>query len=329
MRFALLVEPQQGYTYRDIRRVALHAEAVGFETLFRSDHYQTIGSGPQEAATDAWTTIAALAVETTTIRLGTLVSPVTFRHPSVLAKMATTVDELSQGRIEVGLGAGWLDTEHHRFGLDMPNVGSRFDMLEDTLGILKTLWGPSGGDYVGHHWRVQDSAMFPPPVQRPHPPIILGGEAGRRASSLAARFADEYNVLGFAPDRLGERFDSLRAACVDLGRDPRSLTLSAMVPTIVGRSSREVRRRIRDALEEARSTLEPATVFHSQVPSWLVGDIESLAEDIRRYEMAGTQRLVFELLAGRDLGLIDAIAEGCSAFLGHPLRGSISRLGLS
>src|SRR5450759_4815568 len=202
MRFALMIEPQQGLTYVEQLGLARLADRIGFEAFFRSDHYRSF-PGPDDCpTTDAWTVLAGLARETTRIRLGTLVSPVTFRHPGALAKVVTTVDEMSGGRVELGVGAGWNEAEHLGLGLDFPPIGERADMLEDELAILHGLWEqPDGWSYSGERLRVEQTSFHPKPTQVPHPPIIVGGEGSPRSIRMAARYADEYNTSSPGPDR--------------------------------------------------------------------------------------------------------------------------------
>src|SRR4051812_6798538 len=198
MRFAFMSEPQQGLAYEEILALARTAEQAGFEAYFRSDHYASFPGAAGLPTTDAWTTLAGLARETTTISLGTLVSPVTFRLPGNLAKVVTTVDEMSGGRIELGLGAGWNDAEHAEHGLPFPDQRERFDMLEEQLAIVHGLWTePDGWSFDGAHWQVHDAQFAPKPVARAgrrHPNIICGGHGGPRLARLVARYADEINI---------------------------------------------------------------------------------------------------------------------------------------
>ena len=206
MKLRIFTEPQQGADYQTLRNVTLAAEELGFDAFFRSDHYLKMGDvsglpGP----TDAWATLAALAVETTRIRLGTLMTAATFRLPGPLAITVAQVDQMSGGRVEFGLGAGWYEAEHAAYGIPFPPLGERFDALEEQLAIITGLWGTADGEtfsFDGAHYRVSDSPALPKPAQRPRPPVILGGGGPRRTPRLAARFADEFNV----PFAVGGRF---------------------------------------------------------------------------------------------------------------------------
>jgi F420-dependent oxidoreductase-like protein len=210
MRYALMIEPQQGCSYADQLAVARRAEAAGFEAFFRSDHYDSFPGESGRPTTDAWTVVAGLARETERIRLGVLVSPVTFRHPGTLAKIVATVDEMSGGRVELGLGAGWNDEEHAHHGLPFPPIEIRAEMLEEQLAILRGLWQePDGWSFSGRHYSLPGSLFRPRPVQQPAPPIIVGGEGSPRSMRIAVRLADEFNVTSATPERVADRSSSL------------------------------------------------------------------------------------------------------------------------
>jgi len=247
MRLRVFTEPQQGATYDDLLRVAQASEALGFEAFFRSDHYLHMGKvsglpGPS----DAWTALAGLARETRTIRLGTLVSPATFRHPGPLAITVAQVDQMSGGRVELGLGAGWFEAEHTAYGIAFPEVATRYDIFAEQLAIIDGLWQTPVGqrfDFAGKHYRLQDSPALPKPVQRPRVPIILGGAGKRRSAALAAAHADEYNS-GFQPvSETGQIFDRVRAAVAEAGRAAEEMAYSVAQVICVGRTEAEVRRR--------------------------------------------------------------------------------------
>ena len=227
MHFAIMLEPQQGITYAEQLAVAQRAEAAGFESFFRSDHYQSF-PGPQDLpTTDAWTVLAGIARETSTIRLGALVSPVTYRLPGPFAKIVTTVDEMSGGRVEVALGTGWHELEHARLGIPFPPVAERAEMLEETLAILHGLWEePDGWSSDGPHWRVVDALFRPKPVQRPHPPILVGGGGTPRGLRIAARYADEFNITDTDRGVIAKRYAALDDACRAIGRDPAEIRRS-------------------------------------------------------------------------------------------------------
>ena len=247
MRLRIFTEPQQGATYDQLLAVAQSAERLGFDAFFRSDHYQRIGEGsPGPGSTDAWMTLAAIGRETTHIRLGTLVTPVTFRFPGPLAIQVAQADAMSGGRVELGLGAGWYDGEHAAYAIPFPSTGDRFEMLEEQLAIVTGLWSTPAGErysFEGKHHSVVDSPALPKPVQRPGPPIVMGGWGTKRTPRLAARFAAEFNMR-FAPvSYFREGCDHVRAACDDIGRDPATMKFTVAVAVCVGRDEAEFRRR--------------------------------------------------------------------------------------
>src|SRR6478752_2092865 len=231
MRLRIFTEPQQGATYDQLLAVAQLTEELGFDAFFRSDHYQRIGDGdPGPGSTDAWMTLAALGRETSRVRLGTLVTPATFRFPGPLAIQVAQADAMSGGRVEIGLGAGWYDREHAAFGLPFPSTGDRFEMLEEQLAILD-----------GMHHKIEDSPALPKPAQQPRPPIILGGWGTKRTPRLAARFADEFN-MPFAPvSYFREGCDHVRAACDAIGRDPATMKFTVATVVSVGTNEDDFR----------------------------------------------------------------------------------------
>jgi F420-dependent oxidoreductase-like protein len=247
MRLRIFTEPQNGASYDQQLAVARLTEELGFDAFFRSDHYLRIGEGdPMPGPTDAWVTLGGLARETRAIRLGTLVSPVTFRFPGPLAISVAEVDAMSGGRVELGLGTGWYDDEHLAYGIPYPPIGQRFEMLEEQLEIITGLWTTPAGErfnYEGRHYRLVNSPALPKPMQRPHPPIILGGFGTRRTPMLAARFASEFNVP-FAPlDLYREMVQRVRQACVDRGRDSATLRTTAALTVCCGQNETELERR--------------------------------------------------------------------------------------
>lgn len=309
MRFALMLEPQNGMSWEALLTVARTAEAAGFESLRRSDHYSSFGDSP-DPTTDAWTTLAGLALMTSSIRLGTLVSPVTFRTPGSFAKVITTVDHMSDGRIDVGVGSGWFEPEHHRHGLPFPPMPQRYDLLEDTLEMLMRFWGPDGASYDGHAWSLRDTLFQPKPVQRPHPPIILGGDSRPRSVSLAVRFADEYNLHDIPPDETARRIEVLRDGCRAAGRDPASLHLSFMAFTIVGRDEAEVRRRA-DASRRwmSQGTTVEQIMAGGDDGAWLVGTVDQVRARIEAYGQMGIECIVFQDLIPEDLEMIELLGH--------------------
>jgi len=239
MRLCVMVEGQEGVSWEDWLALARATEELGFEALFRSDHYGPVVAQEERGSLDAWATLAAVAGMTSRIRLGTLVSPATFRHPSVLAKNAVTVDHISGGRVEVGLGAGWNEAEHRRYGFPFPPLGERMDVFAEQLEIVHRQWAEGPFSFEGEHYRLTDSDPRPKPLQTPHPNLIVGGSGRPRSVALAARWADEYNTLSTDPDELRSLGERIAQACAAEEREP--LPLSVMTTTPAGGPD-EVRR---------------------------------------------------------------------------------------
>jgi F420-dependent oxidoreductase-like protein len=245
MRLRVLLEARHGATYDQTLAMARATEEAGFDAFFRSDHF--LGIDPNHATlvpTDAWVTLAGLARDTTRVRLGTLVSPVTFRLPGALAVTVATVDAMSGGRVELGMGAGWYALEHAMFGIPLPPLGERLDMLEEQLAIVTGLWATPVGERFSHdgrRYRIDECRNVPRPAQSPHPPVIVGGTGAKRSPRLAARFADEYSS-GF-PGGAAERFAAFGRICEESGRDPASVRRSVVLPVCCGSDDAEVARR--------------------------------------------------------------------------------------
>ena len=316
MRFSLMIEPQQGLTYAEQLAIARRAEALGFETLFRSDHYESFPGEAGRPTTDAWAVLAGLARETSTIRLGALVSPVMFRTPGNLAKVVVTVDEMSGGRIELGLGAGWHDHEHVAHGLPFPPIEERAERLEETLEILHGLWeGPDGWSFAGRHHTVEDALFRPKPASLPgrdggRPNLITGGGGSPRAFRIAARYADEFNLSSSSPEVAAEKYAALDAACEAIGREPSSLTHSTMAGVLLGRDEDELRRReaaIADLLGGAGGDFD--AWFAVRKPRWIYGGRDQAREAVARFEAAGAERLMLQDFLPWDLPMIDLMAE--------------------
>jgi F420-dependent oxidoreductase-like protein len=297
MRVALMIEGQDGVTWDDWLRLAGLCELHGIETLFRSDHYGAIGSTPGAAALDAWGTICALAAVTNKVRLGTLVSPVTFRHPSILARLAVTADHVSLGRVEVGMGSAWYEWEHEAYGFPFEDGPTRFARLEEQVQVVLGSWTEDEFDFEGRFYRLRGARPAPRPLQQPHPPLILGGSVRPRFARLAARFADEVNTTSATVEDCRERRRRLDDACLELGRDPATLPLSLMTLTVVGEGRDDVRDRLSRALRPGRDADEALSRAGDR---WLVGTVAEVAERIEAYERAGVSRVMLQQLDHRD-----------------------------
>ncbi|HEX5039520.1 MAG TPA: TIGR03560 family F420-dependent LLM class oxidoreductase [Candidatus Limnocylindria bacterium] len=305
MRYALMTEPQQGLSYDEILAVARTAEESGIEAYFRSDHYASFPGGEGLPTTDAWTTLAGLARETTTIRLGVLVSPVTFRIPGNLAKVIQTVDEMSDGRVEAGFGAGWNESEHGQLGIPFPPIGERFDMLEEQMAIIHGLWTePDGWSYAGKHWTVSSSKQHGPISRggRRHPHILFGGKGGPRLAGLVARYGDEFNLNSASPDDAPDAYGRIRAACREVGRDPDEIVLSAMTGVLVAETEDEVRARVADLLAALGRGVDDADAWLAdRRRRWIMGTPEQAMERVRALEATGMQRVMLQDFLPRDL----------------------------
>jgi len=321
MRFALMIEAQQGLSYEDQLAIVRRAEAAGFESFFRSDHYASFPGDARQATTDAWAVIAGLARETSTISLGALVSPVTFRHPGNFVKLVTTVDEMSGGRIEVGVGAGWNEADHEQHGLPFPDIKERADLMEDQLALLRGLWEEKPGwKFDGHQIKVRKGMLIPGPVQRDdrpigangrrRPRILTGSEGSPRGFRLAARYADEFNLTSSSPEIARRKTAELDAVCVAAGRDPKTLTRSAMVGTLMGRDEADVRRRADALLEafgqEASSGIEWLNTRRNR---WILGTPDQARAMVARFADAGIERIMLQDFLPHDLEMIDLMAE--------------------
>jgi F420-dependent oxidoreductase-like protein len=320
MRFALMIEPQQGLTYDEQLAIVRRAEAAGFESFFRSDHYQSFPGPLGQPTTDAWSILAGLARETTTIGLGTLVSPVTFRAVGTLAKIVTTVDEMSGGRVEFGIGAGWNDLEHRQLGLAFPDIKVRADMMEEQFAVLHGLWGePDGWSYGGSHVTIEDASFHPKPVDRPgrprfasgavRPRLLTGGEGSPRSMRIAARYADEFNLSSSSPDKARTKFAELRAACEAIGRDPGTMAQSVMAGVLIGRDEAEVRERQAALLAAFGNEDGGDAWFAAREPRWVLGTPDRARAMVARFAEAGAERIMLQCFIPRDLEMIDLMAE--------------------
>lgn len=320
MRFAIQIEPQQGMSYADQLAVAKRAEANGLEAFFRSDHYASFPGPAGKPTTDAWAVLAGLARDTDRIGLGTLVSPVTFRHPGNLAKVVTTVDEMSGGRIEVGVGAGWNDLEHRQLGLDFPPIKERADLLEDQLAILHGLWGePDGWSYDGHKMHLADADFKPKPVDVPgrprtpiggaRPRILVGSGGSPRSYRIAARYADEYNISSASdPESVRRIHADIDAACEGIGRDPATLTRSAMIGVLIGRDDAEMTERLAAMTRVLGDDADEDWLAEREL-RWITGTPDRARETVRGFAAAGLERIMLQDFLPWDLDMIDVMGE--------------------
>jgi F420-dependent oxidoreductase-like protein len=308
MRIRLMVEGQEGVTWEQWLALADATERAGLDGLFRSDHYGSVMGIPGRDCLDAWTTLAALAARTERIRLGTLVSPVTFRHPAAVAKAVATIDQISGGRVELGLGAGWNEPEHRQHGFPFPELRDRMTMLEEQVEIVHRLWTEDDVTFEGSHYRLEGCTSLPKPVQRPRPPLIMGGQAGPRAAALAARFADEYNAfLGATPDIPAVQ-GRLAAACERVGRDPATLPFTVMTPVCVGADRAEILERARLILRcMGDANGDPAELLETRAQAWITGTPAEAVERLQELAAAGVAGVYLQHLGHEDTGLVDLV----------------------
>lgn len=303
MRFAVMIEGQEDVGWDDWVAVAQACERLGFEALLRSDHYSSVDGVGGRGSLDAWGTLCGLAAVTSTLRLGTLVSPATFRHPSVLAKTAVTADHISGGRVELGIGTGWLEAEHAAYGFPFPPMGTRMDRLAEQLEIIAGSFADGPFDFAGEHWSVEALDARPKPVQQPLP-LLMGGSAMPRGAALAARFASEYNVVQVDPDDAAACRGRLEAACRDAGRDPATLGFSLMHAFLIGTGQADLRAR---AGRLAEWQGEPVSVEELR-RTWIAGTPDEIVARLREYEAVGVERVMLQHHLYRDVEALELIA---------------------
>jgi alkanesulfonate monooxygenase SsuD/methylene tetrahydromethanopterin reductase-like flavin-dependent oxidoreductase (luciferase family) len=286
MRVALMIEGQEGVTWEQWRALAQAAEEANLEGLFRSDHYRSIVRGDPAGSLDAWATLAGLAAVSTKLRLGTMVSPVTFRRASVLAKLVTTVDHISNGRVELGIGAGWFESEHDAYGFKFPSTKERLDELDRQLAELIRQW-------------TEAPDIWPKPVQQPRPPIIVGGTAKPRTVRAAVRFADEYNTVFTSVDEARERKRVLDEAAREAGREP--LSFSLMTGCVVGRDEQELQERLTQFKQISNSDAPPIS-----------GTVDQVVAKLREYEQVGVERVMLQHLVHEDVEMVSVLGDVAS-----------------
>jgi F420-dependent oxidoreductase-like protein len=309
VQLRIFTEPQMGATYDDLLAVARRTEETGFDAFFRSDHYLTMGGDGLPGPTDAWVTLGGLARETSRIRLGTLMTAATFRLPGPLAISVAQVDQMSGGRVELGIGAGWFEAEHTAYGIPFPELRERFDRYEEQVAVVSGLWGTPPGqtfDFAGEHYTVRNSPALPKPVQPGGIPLIIGGKGRRRTPALAARYAAEFNVPFQSAEENARLFAGVREACEAAGRDAGSIVLSSALVLCVGKDDAEVARRAaaigRDADELRRNGV--------------AGTPAEAVDTLGRYAEAGATRVYLQVLDLADLDHLDLVAAEVAPRLG-------------
>ena len=313
MRVCLMIEGQEGVTWEDWVALAQTCEQAGLEALFRSDHYISMFNESTHGSLDAWATLSGLAAVTSTLRLGTMVSPATFRHPSALAKMVVTADHISGGRVELGLGAGWFEREHSGYGFPFANTPTRMKVLAEQLEIVHGQWTSDDFSFSGEHYEIESLNALPKPVQEPHPTLVVGGGGKKGSVDLAARWADEYNTVGPTPERCSELRRDLDNACRRRGREPSSLPLSVMTACIVGISPDEFQERVRGVLRAINNDDSPEAFVRESRSEQVLGTVDEAVEKLRAYEAAGVERIMLQHLVHRDLDMVRLLGAAVAA----------------
>ncbi|MCA0143683.1 LLM class F420-dependent oxidoreductase [Blastococcus sp. LR1] len=309
MDLRIFTEPQMGATYDELLAVARRTEETGFDAFFRSDHYLTMGGDGLPGPTDAWITLAGLARETSRIRLGTLMTAGTFRLPGPLAISVAQVDQMSGGRVELGIGSGWFEAEHTAYGIPFPSLRERFDRYEEQLAVLTGLWRTPVGetfDFAGEHYQLSGSPALPKPVQEGGVPILVGGGGKKRTPRLAARYAGEFNVPFMSAEENARLFAGVREACDEVGRDPSSLVYSSALVLCVGKDEAEIARRAAVIGREVDELREHG----------VAGSPAEAVDTIGRYAEAGAQRVYLQVLDLADLDHLDLVAAEVAPQLG-------------
>jgi F420-dependent oxidoreductase-like protein len=307
VRVNLMIEGQESVTWSQWLDLAGAVERAGLEGLFRSDHYQSVQSRTERSSLDAWATLTALGHATSSIRLGTMVSPTTFRHPSVLCKDVVTADHVSGGRVELGIGAGWHELEHTTYGFPFHDLGTRYDVFEEQLEIVVRQMTEDRFDFSGDHYVLAGCEARPKPVQEPRVPIIVGGAAGPRSARVAATWADEYNTTFPSPDAVRERKANIDRACEDAGRDP--LVFSMMTGCILGATEDEFRDRARRLMELSGRDGEVSVWLDGLRDAWILGTPEQAAERLETYREAGLSRVFLQHQLHTDLEMVELIGQ--------------------
>ena len=309
MRVCLMIEGQEGVSWREWMALAETCEEAGLEALFRSDHYLSMFDQDKSGSLDAWATLSGLGATTSKLRLGTMVSPATFRHPSALAKTVVTADHISGGRVELGLGAGWFEREHSGYGFEFADTRTRIKVLAEQLEIVHGQWTSDNFDFRGDHYTIESLNALPKPLQKPHPPLIMGGAGKKGSVELAARWADEYNTVGPTLERCSELRNDLDEACRRRGREPSTLALSVMTTGIVGADRTEFEDRVTRMLEVTNNDERPDDYVQQNRSTQVLGTVDEAIESLRAYEASGVERIMLQHLHHRDLDMVKLLGQ--------------------
>lgn len=310
MDITLMIEGQEDVSWDEWVSLARASEEHGLQGLFRSDHYTSVQGYEDRGSLDAWATLAALGAITDRIRLGTLVSPVTFRHPSELAKVVTTADHVSGGRVELGIGAGWQEREHAAYGFPFPSVGERMAMLEEQVAIIHGQWTEDPFSYEGEHWSIDAVRALPRPVQSPRPTILIGGMAGPRSAALAARYADEYNTVFPSMDDVVQRRANVAAAWQEAGRDVDALRFSIMTGCVLGETSADVVDRARAIMDRSDAGDDvDGWIGRMRDGGWVIGTVDEAASHLASLADVGVTRMMLQHQTHGDLDMVALMGQ--------------------
>jgi alkanesulfonate monooxygenase SsuD/methylene tetrahydromethanopterin reductase-like flavin-dependent oxidoreductase (luciferase family) len=306
MQLSIFLDPQEGMSWAAMQAAAQRTEAGGFRGLYRSDHLAPTSGHLERAATEAWSTLAALAATTRRIRLGTLITPLTFREPALLSKVVSTVCELAPGRVEVSIGTGWNVREHEALGLTFESLAVRFERLEEYVQVLLGLWGEAPFRFAGRYYRID--GILPRPLPVPRPRLIIGGHGRRKTPLLAARYADDYNVDWPSPAMCRDLFGRLDEACAEVGRDASTISRSVLLGVIVGQDEADVRRRAAAGVRELGGD-DPDAWLAAHADAWCAGPPQRILDWLRTYEAAGVDHAMLAYAPHRDTAMIDLLAR--------------------
>ena len=311
VKLGIMLEGQEDLTWEKWHDFVDRTEGLGFESLWRSDHLHPLVLEPQKEALEAWVSFVTLAARTERIRFGAMVTPMTFRHPSVLAKMAASIDVLSKGRLEMGLGAGWCVPEHTAFGIPFYDWKKRYGMLEEGLEVIKALWTEDKATFKGEHYTLEGATSYPKPAQSPHPPFVIGGNGEKRTIPTAAKYAQEWNGINLTVQGFIAKREVLHRSCQEIGRDTGEISTSLAATGIIGRDDGEYERRLGvvAGMLKARKDIGEASPEELMDKGFIVGTPDRVVERILAYAEAGASRVIFQLYDYEDTELLDLIAE--------------------
>ncbi len=312
MQLGIMIEGQEGLTWERWRHIATMVEDLGYESLWRSDHFFSLMGQTEREALETWVSLTDLAARTRRLRFGPLVCSMTFRHPALLARMAAAVDQLSDGRLVLGVGAGWNVAEHEAFGIPFPPIKRRMDDLEDGIEVIKRLWTGESVSYDGRHTSLKNAMIHPVPAQRPHPPLLVGGTGEKRTLRIVAKYADEWNAINMLPDAYRAKTEVLLRHCREAGRDPTTIRRSMMCAFIIGRDEAGLQRHA-SGLQHMipRLAATPAASLPETLRSvgWLSGTPKEVVDQLRALQTAGVERVMLQHHDQANDEVVNLIAE--------------------